>query len=221
MTQSHSPDGTATPRAARGRRVRLSAEMRRQQILEAALQEFSSVGFEGATVERISRRVGLTKAGLYAHFSSKSEMLEALFATTMFSPATQNHWPWAEGVSLEDMVDRFLATAYAAIDEPHTRAIFRLLLSESARSPELFRDWYGRMVRPHTVRRQAELDECIAGGVIADNAVSRKFPLVSAPVLIALLAQLMLSDEVAEQEVAEIRSAHREMLLILLAPRGH
>lgn len=221
MIQSQAPDGAATPRASCGKRVRLSAETRRQQILEAALQEFSSVGFEGATVERISQRVGLTKAGLYAHFTSKSEMLEALFATTMFSPATQSHWQWVEGASLEDMVDGFLDTVYAAIDDPRTRAIFRLLLSESARSPELFRDWYERMVRPHAVRRQAELDECIARGAIADNAVSRKFPLVSAPVLIALLAHLMLSDELAEQEVAEIRSAHREMLLILFARRGN
>lgn len=184
------------------------------------MQEFSSVGFEGATVERISQRVGLTKAGLYTHFSSKSEMLEALFATTMFSPGTQNHWQWIEGASLEETVDRFLDTAYTAIDEPRTRAIFRLLLTESARSPELFRDWYERMVLPHAARRQAELDECITQGVIADNAVSRKFPMVTAPVLIALLTQLMLGDEIAGQEVAEIRSAHREMLLILFARRG-
>ncbi|TBV02433.1 TetR/AcrR family transcriptional regulator [Phytopseudomonas dryadis] len=221
MTQDSAPEGTASKPVARGKRVRLSAEQRRQQILDAALLEFSTVGFEGATVERIAQRVGLTKAGLYAHFSSKDAILEALFVNTIFSPSNQSHWQWGEGASLEETVDRFLHMAYAAIGDPRARAIFRLLITESARSPERLRDWHEHILLPHATRRQAELDECVAKGVIPDNAVSRKFSLATAPVLIALLTQLLFGEELAEREVAEIRSAHREMLLILFARRGN
>ena len=61
----------------------------------------------------------------------------------------------------------------------------------------------------------------VAAGVIADNAVSRKFSLTTAPVLIALLTQLLVGEALAEREVAEVRRAHREMLLILFARRGN
>ncbi|UCJ14784.1 TetR/AcrR family transcriptional regulator [Pseudomonas sp. MM211] len=201
--------------------MRLSAEQRRQQILDAALVEFSSVGFEGATVERIAQRVGLTKAGLYAHYASKDAILEALFVTTIFSPSIQSHWQWVEGASLEETVDRFLDMAYSAIGDPQASAIFRLLITESGRSPERLRSWHEHILLPHATRRQAELDECVAKGVIPDNAVSRNFAMATSPVVIALLTQLLFGEELAEQEVARIRSAHREMLLILFARRGN
>lgn len=221
MIQDSAPEDSANRPVAGGKRVRLSAEERRQQILDAALVEFSSVGFEGATVERIAQRVGLTKAGLYAHFPSKDAILEALFVNSMFSPSTQNHWQWVEGASLEETVDRFLDMAYSAVGDPQARAIFRLLITESGRSPERLRRWHEHILLPHSLRRQAELDECVAKGVIADNAVSRHFAMATSPVVIALLTQLLLGDEMAEQEVARIRSAHREMLLILFARRGN
>lgn len=211
MTQDSGPDGSSK------KRVRLPADERRQQILDAALVEFSSVGFEGATVERISQRVGLTKAGLYAHFVSKDAILDALLVDTIFSPSNQNHWQWVDGATVEETIDQFLQTAYAAIAEPRSRAIFRLLITESGRSPERLRNWHEHILLPHALRRQEELDKCVAKGVIPNNAVSRKFYLASAPVVVALLTYLLLGEELAEQEVAEIRSAHREMLLLLFA----
>ncbi|MGE8497924.1 MAG: TetR/AcrR family transcriptional regulator [Pseudomonas sp.] len=219
MTHAPSAPETEKSPASTRKRVRLSAEARRQQILDAALVEFSARGFEGATVERIAQRVGLTKAGLYAHFESKDAILEALLRETIFSPSTDNQWQWVEGASLEETIDRFLDKVYAGVGDPQTRAIFRLLITESGRSPERLRNWHEHILRPHSLRRQAELDECVANGVIPDNAVSRNFSLTTAPVLIALLAHLLVGDALAEHEVAGIRRAHREMLLILFARR--
>ncbi|MDH1265923.1 helix-turn-helix domain containing protein [Pseudomonas sp. GD03944] len=213
MTSQNAPAESAVTR----KRVRLSAGARRQQILDAALVEFSALGFEGATVERIARRVGLTKAGLYAHFESKDAIFEALLRETIFSTSTQGQWQWEEGATLEQVVDRFLDRVYAAIGDPQTRAIFRLLITESGRSPERLRNWHACIFLPHAQRRQAEIDECVERGVIPDNAVSRNFSLTTAPALIAMLAYLLVGSELAEQEVAGIRRAHREMLLMLFA----
>ena len=216
MTQASPPHG---PAGRPTKRVRLPADARRQQILDAALVEFSATGFEGATVERIAQRVGLTKAGLYAHFDSKDAILDALMADTIFSVSTADHWQWVEGATLAQTVDRFLDSAYGAVADPRFRAIFRLLITESGRSPERLRDWHARILLPHAARRQAELDTCVRNGVIPDNAVSRKFYLATAPVLIALLTQILFESDLARQDVEEIRSAHREMLLILFAGR--
>jgi AcrR family transcriptional regulator len=53
-------------------------EIRIEQILDAALDEFLAKGFDGATMESVARRAGLTKGGIYHHFRSKDEILVAV-----------------------------------------------------------------------------------------------------------------------------------------------
>jgi AcrR family transcriptional regulator len=50
-------------------------EIRINQILEAAVIEFVEKGYENASMESIALRTGITKGGIYYHFSSKDELL--------------------------------------------------------------------------------------------------------------------------------------------------
>ena len=50
----------------------------KQEILEAALDLFSTQGFEATSVSQIADAVGIRKASLYSHFASKQEILDAL-----------------------------------------------------------------------------------------------------------------------------------------------
>ena len=54
-------------------------EVRRAQILQAALQCFSKQGFHGTSMDDIVRATGLSKGALYWHFKSKDEIFLALF----------------------------------------------------------------------------------------------------------------------------------------------
>ena len=47
----------------------------RQSLLDAAVAEFASKGYESATVAGIARRAGVTTGAVYAHFRSKLELL--------------------------------------------------------------------------------------------------------------------------------------------------
>ena len=49
-------------------------ENTRQSILEKALDLSTEVGLEGLTIGVLAKRVGMSKSGLYAHFSSKEDM---------------------------------------------------------------------------------------------------------------------------------------------------
>ncbi|WP_208998380.1 TetR family transcriptional regulator C-terminal domain-containing protein [Roseibium aquae] len=53
-------------------------EKNRALILEAALQEFSKVGYSGATVERIATAAGMSKSNLLYYFPSKAAMYESV-----------------------------------------------------------------------------------------------------------------------------------------------
>ena len=67
-------DGLATsdPTAARQER---RWESRRELIVRAAVDVFAELGLEGATLEAVGERVGLTKASLYYYVKSKEELL--------------------------------------------------------------------------------------------------------------------------------------------------
>ncbi|WP_147483533.1 helix-turn-helix domain-containing protein, partial [Burkholderia pseudomallei] len=71
---------------ARSPRCRLPADIRINQILDAALAEFSASGFAGARIDDIAARAGMSKGGVYTHFGSKDEIFEALLARTLMPP---------------------------------------------------------------------------------------------------------------------------------------
>lgn len=67
---------TAGPRQGQ-RSVRRSGPERREEVAAATLQLMARVGLQGTTVSRIAREVGVEPPSLYAHFSSRQEMLLA------------------------------------------------------------------------------------------------------------------------------------------------
>lgn len=69
-------------------------EQTRSAILEAALAQASSQGFESLTIGGLAERTGLSKSGLFAHFGSREdlqiaaiEFAVARFSETVFLPA--------------------------------------------------------------------------------------------------------------------------------------
>jgi len=59
-------------------RTRLPREQRRQQVVAAALDVFSSVGYHAASMDDIAVRAGVSKPVVYQHFSSKLELYLAI-----------------------------------------------------------------------------------------------------------------------------------------------
>jgi AcrR family transcriptional regulator len=51
---------------------------RRQEILDAAVEVFSSVGFHKGSLRDVSDKVGLSQAGLLHHYPSKEQLLQAV-----------------------------------------------------------------------------------------------------------------------------------------------
>ncbi len=73
------PSPRHLPSAARARR-RLSSQARRGELLEAALQEFSSRGYYLTQMEHVAATAGVSKALVYQHFPSKEELFAAVTA---------------------------------------------------------------------------------------------------------------------------------------------
>lgn len=60
-----------------GRAMRRSAEERREEILDAAVEEFSAKGLRGASVEDVAQRVGVSQPYVYKLFGTKKHFFLA------------------------------------------------------------------------------------------------------------------------------------------------
>lgn len=61
---------------------RVSAQKTRDRILDAAIEEFSSKGFDGGRVDEIALRAGVQKNVIYYYFGSKDDLFTAVLEST-------------------------------------------------------------------------------------------------------------------------------------------
>ena len=64
----------STPTQTSSTRKRLTAEQRREAILDAALEVFARRGFHGSSIDEIAQAAGVSKALIYEHFPSKRDL---------------------------------------------------------------------------------------------------------------------------------------------------
>lgn len=62
---------------------RLSADQRREQIINSARRVFEQSGFDGARTRDLAAAAGVNEALLYRHFGSKEELFEAAVAVPL------------------------------------------------------------------------------------------------------------------------------------------
>ena len=76
-------DGRGRPRLEQSRRPGKTA---REEILDAAAELFTSLGYASTSTRRIADAVGVRQASLYHHFATKDDILDALLAGTVDEP---------------------------------------------------------------------------------------------------------------------------------------
>jgi AcrR family transcriptional regulator len=93
-------------------------QMRRQQILDAALACFSRRGYHSTSMEDIAREAGLSIGALYTYFSSKEDLFFAL-ADVRFQDnmARLRELFGSAGSSVSERLERGLNYFFAALDE--------------------------------------------------------------------------------------------------------
>jgi AcrR family transcriptional regulator len=85
----------------------------RARILDGALQTFSRLGFEGASVRAIAAEAGVAQGLLYSHFSGKEELLRAIFARSMDD--VRESFGAADGTDARPSLERLIRSAFAIL----------------------------------------------------------------------------------------------------------
>ena len=196
------------------KRLRLSTPVRRQQILDAALVEFSALGFTAASIAKIADRAGMSKANLYVHFKSKDEIFETLLKDVL--EPSKAAWQLPQpGQRIEDMIDTFIDDRYRELT-PQMLSIMRLLISESHRVPELIQRWHAATMLPAHDEQQRLVDQYVASGRMEKTPLTDNFSFAMVPLLYAVVCRLIFPADLAQAECDKTKETHRQILHLLL-----
>lgn len=209
--------------------MRLTAEVRRQQIVDVALELFARQGFEGTTTREIAERAGINEALLFRHFPTKDRLYSAVLEESCRVKAAKQHLAESLEVAGED------EEIFANVAESYLRrnrndsSISRLLLFSALEghrlSPRLFQKLFGdyfEMLAAHVRRRIDEgafrnLDPVMAARAFAGMVVyhhlvqdifgGRRFQKYDEAQTARLLARLWLHGVTAGERRAPVRKS--------------
>jgi AcrR family transcriptional regulator len=138
-------------------------------ILAAALIEFETYGYTGASVDDIARRVGISKPIVYRYFKNKEALLKALLTDRL----AVNYGLAAEYIAAYDgplkPLLRMVVARGSMINEPASAmamSVFRLVISDGHRMPAHARDFYYRSFRPVNQALQTVFTRAMAKGAM-------------------------------------------------------
>ncbi|MXP64508.1 TetR/AcrR family transcriptional regulator [Roseomonas sp. M0104] len=204
--------GSDAPQARR----RLPPEARTPQILRAALEEFAERGYAGARMAAVASRAGIAKGLIYHYFPSK----EALFQATVHA-CTRPVFEEAErqlaghAGPARDLLGSLVRIGYARIGaDRQERILFRLIITEAERFPDLARFYRDEMLARATGIARAVLRAGVAAGEFRPEVADMPglAEVVLAPVLMASVWRMILGETEAPAPES-LRDAHLDLLL--------
>jgi AcrR family transcriptional regulator len=213
LSQTANPLGRGAPAAARRR---LTPAERLPQLLEAATEEFAERGYAGASMAGAASRAGVAKALIYHYFPSKAELFKAVVRARVqpvFAEAQRlvaaHPGPRAE------LLRRLIELGYSRVaGEKRERVLFKLLLAEADRFPELAAFYHAEVLS----RGLALATEVVRAGVASGEfrAEAADLPglaaVLMAPVAMASVWRIMLGPAQAPPLDA-MRDAHLALVL--------
>jgi TetR/AcrR family transcriptional regulator, mexJK operon transcriptional repressor len=136
-----------------------------QRILEAARQVFLTDGYGATSMDTIAKAAGVSKATVYAHFSSKDRLFSEIIAQRC-----RRHFPNDLDAEI-DALDpkealRTIGQRFAAhVLAPEVLDLYRIVVAETPRFPELGRALYEGGPRTGCTRMAHYLQHLVDRGV--------------------------------------------------------
>jgi len=124
------------------REVRRQA--RRHMILTVATEYFLENGYSGTTMSEISNALGGSKGTLWNHFSSKEELFAAFLEAGTSAFRQEMMSTLVPSRALRPAVETFARRFIEKINMPESLSMYRLIVGESNRNPEIGRMFYER-----------------------------------------------------------------------------
>jgi AcrR family transcriptional regulator len=202
------PAEPAKPQGAR--EIRSAA--RREAILAAALDEFSSRGFAAARLDDVAKRAGVAKGTIYLYFADKETLFQEL-ARSMLTPLI-GHFETLATVELPFPVlaERLVDVVSNELIASRRKDIIRLIISEGPRFPAIADFYYREVLSRVFGALQQILQRALERGELRHRGLVAFPQLLGAPVLVAVVWQSLFQKQ-APLDIRAMLNAHLDILL--------
>jgi len=167
---------------------REASEQRRQAILEAAIDVFSSDGFATARLDDVAAKAGVAKGTIYLFFKDKEDLFEQILLSAL-SPVLGKAQALAgdSSLPLDALLEQLLAFLRKEILETRRKDILRLIITEGHRFPRIAEMYHREVVSKGMVIMRSIVRKAHARGELASDDLERFPQLVFAPVVLAVV----------------------------------
>ncbi len=126
---------------------RQQAQLRRQQLIDAALHQFAEKGYDGASIRDIARAAGVTEALLYHYFRNKEHLFEEVLKARSFAPVLRRVLDEAGEAHPAEVLQRVLSEFLDMMYD--NAAMARMFIVEFIRHPVCHK-YFRAMVEDNT-----------------------------------------------------------------------
>lgn len=120
-------------------------ERKREAILQAAIAEFRSSGFEITSMDRIAATAGVSKRTVYNHFPSKEELFAEILNRLWNSITAEQFTPYNPQTPLRDQLRTLLQAKLQMLADENCLDLARIAIAATIHSPERAQDMVARM----------------------------------------------------------------------------
>ncbi|WP_334597046.1 TetR/AcrR family transcriptional regulator [Pseudomonas alvandae] len=120
-------------------------ERKREAILQAAIAEFRSSGFEVTSMDRIAATAGVSKRTVYNHFPSKEELFAEILNRLWNSITAEQDMPYRSQAPLREQLQTLLQAKLQLLADENFLDLARIAIAATIHSPERAQDMVSRM----------------------------------------------------------------------------
>jgi len=196
----------------------MSAEERREQLLDVTRAIVGELGFHEVSIEAVARRAGITRPVVYGHFEDLTALLEAMVARENLRAIGQLNAILPRALGRGDPAEALLAGLRGYLEAVRADPItWRLVLMPPEGAPELLREQIAQG-RAAVVAALAEVVRPAGTEGAASGVLGSPDPELTAHTLSGVsdvAARLLLTDE-AEYPIERLVDHARWLLGLLL-----
>ena len=187
---------------------------RQEEILAAAFEEFAAKGYAEARLDDVARRAGIAKGTIYLYFKNKERLFRAVLRSLIHQVFEElGFFVQTFSGSAEELVRNVLSRQYAQIVEnPKARSMFRLLISESHKFPQLSDVYLREVVTPGVNAMRMLVKKGVASGEFRDTRIAEFLQILVGPAMLAMVWTLILGEQ-ERLDLDGYKEAHLELLL--------
>lgn len=203
------------PKKSKGRPAKSG---RSDDILNAALAEFSDKGFDATRLDDVARNAGISKGTIYLYFDSKEALFEGVIRRWIVPrvAAVESLLETHEG-SVEDLLRAQVRTIYREMAGSNLRQILRLMIAEGPRFPHLVDFYFNTVIKRGLGVLGRTITLGVERGEFRETALPDYPQAVMAPAMIAAIWKLLF-DAHHELDIDALYETHFDILMNGLKP---